>query len=503
MGSHLCEKYLKEGNRVICIDNLQTTYSSENIDHLMKDKNFTFIKHDIVNPVQIKEKIDWIFNFACPAQCVNLQYDPIHTLKTSVHGVINMLELAKEHGARIMQASSSEIYGHEPSMPQVETDCGTVNTLGPRACYDEGKRVSETLFMDYYRKYGVDVKIIRIFNTYGPRMYVRDGRVMSNFIIPALAHKDLTVYGDGSYTRSFQYIDDLVEGIDRMMKKDNFVGPVNLGNPSQITIKELAEFVIKETGSDSKIAYKEMVTDDPVRRQPDINLANKELDWRPEVSLEDGLRKTIDYFKSVQMPDEKILVFATTYFPDLGPAEKALYELSQAMPNTEFHVITTKSRSGLGEFEKIENNFIYRLGTNNFFNKCFFPIRGALKARDLNKEHKYRFVWSIMASYGGLAAVILKMINKRVNFLLSFDKTEREGRGFIKSKLFFPIYKIIFKKADSIYISDISLEKEARLFNLRSDVSIAEEGHQGFVDQVGRTYSHLLNKQEKKLPRPM
>lgn len=503
LGSHLCEKYLREGNRVIAVDNLQTTYTALNIEHLLDNKNFTFIKHDIVEPLNIDEKIDWIFNFGCPAQCVNLQWDPVHTLKTSVHGVINMLELARKNNARIMQASTSEIYGHNPKNPQKESDCGAVYTLGPRACYDEGKRVSETLLMDYYRQYGTDVKIIRIFNTYGPRMYVRDGRVMSNFIIPALQNKPITIYGDGSYTRSFQYVDDILEGIDSMMKKEDFLGPVNLGNPYEITIKELAETIIRLAESKSELIYKESVTDDPIRRQPDISLAKEKLGWEPKVSLDEGVKKTIEYFKSVEMPDKKVLVFATTYFPDLGPAETALHELTKLMPDTEFHVITTKTRKSQKDFESIGNNHVYYLGSGNVLGKYLFPIRGYLKALELSQKNKFRFAWSIMASYGALAAVLFKKNNSQINLLISFNQSELDSRGNLKSRVINPIVKWILKKADSVYLSDAALEKSANFFDKNSEIKVIDNDGKGFVDQIRRSYNHLLNKQEKKLDRPL
>lgn len=502
IGSHMCEKYLNEGCRVICIDNLQTTFSNENIEHLLGNKNFTFIKHDIINPIHFKEKIDWIFNMACPAQCVNLQWDPVHTLKTSVHGVINMLELAKEHGARILQASTSEIYGHEPKMPQVETDCGEVNTLGPRACYDEGKRVSETLMMDYYRKYGVDVRIIRIFNTYGPRMYVRDGRVMSNFIIPALEGKPLTIYGDGSYTRSFQYVDDLLNGADLMMRQEGFIGPVNLGNPHEISIKQLADLVIKETGGKSQIVYKELVTDDPVRRKPDTSLAKEKLGWESRVTLEEGMRKTIEYFKTARYPDKKILMFATTYYPDMGPAENAVMELTKSMPDTKFYIVTAKSNRKQPDFEQLDNNYIYRVGSGNVLGKFLFPFRGAKKAQELSREHRFRFVWSIMASYGGLAAVIMKFLDKNINFVLTYDKSEEENRGFLKKILLKPLYGLIFKQADSYFFSDEPVDSGVREIIDSKEVPTIKSDD-GMVEQVQATYAQLLNKQEKKLDRPM
>ncbi len=502
LGSHLCDKYIGEGHRVIAVDNLQTTFTDQNIEHLKANPNFKFIKHDIIDPIDFDEKIDWIFNMACPAQCINLQWDLVHTLKTSVHGLINMLELARKHNARILQSSTSEIYGHNPKNPQKESDCGEVNTLGPRACYDEGKRVSETLMMDYHRQYGTDVKIIRIFNTYGPRMYVRDGRVMSNFIIPALKNEPITIYGDGSYTRSFQFYTDLVEGIDRMMKADDFIGPVNLGNPHEITVKELAETIIKITQSKSQIIYKERVTDDPLRRQPDISLAKEKLGWEPKVSLEEGIEKTVEYFKSVQMPDKKILVFATTYYPDMGPAEKALEELAKLMPDTDFHIVTVKSRKNLSDTEVIGNVHIHRVGSGNVLGKYMFPLRGAKKAHALTKEHNFRFAWSIMASYGALAALLYKRKNPHTIFLLSFDKTEMDGQG-LKSKILHPIIRGIMKQADSVYLSNIEMEKNSRFFNDVKDIVIKDSYGQSFIDQIRRSYNQLLNKQEKKLERPL
>jgi len=502
IGSYLCEEYLKKGHRVVCVDNLQTTRSPKNIKHLLSNANFKFIKHDIIDPIGFKDKIDWIFNFACSGSYTSYQYDPVHTVKTNTIGVINILELAKKHQARIIQASTSEIYGDPLKTPQKETYFGNVNMLGPRACYDEGKRTAETLFMDYHREYGVDVKIIRIFNTYGPRMDLNDGRAMTNFIVNGLSNKDLAIYGDGSYTRSFQYIDDLISGIDKMMNKDNFTGPVNLGNPDERTMLDLAKMVIKMTKSKSGIVFQEKASDDPKTRCPDISLAKQELDWRPRVSLGQGLKETINYFKKVEKPDKKILVFTTTYSPDLGPAEQAIFKLSSEMPDTEFHIITTRFRKGLSSFEKINTDSIYRVGIGAKLDKYLLPVLGVLKAYKLNKVNNYRFAWSVMASYGGISAVLLKLFNKDINFLLTLDQTELSKRSFVKSKIVFPIYKIIFKKADSLYLSDISLERQAKIMTNNVDISVINSNSKSFVDQVRYTYADLLNKQEKKLARP-
>ena len=294
IGSHLCSRLLQEGNRVICLDNMFTgTY--ENIAGLYLNPNFEFVNANIINPVQIQ--VDEIYNLACPASPIQYQYDPIMTTKTSFLGALNVLELARRMNAKVLQASTSEIYGDPLVHPQTEEYRGNVNTIGPRACYDEGKRVAETLFFDFKRQYGVDIRVIRIFNTYGPKMLENDGRVVSNFIVQALHDKDITIYGDGSQTRSFCFVDDLVEGMIAVMKKDNFSGPVNLGNPQEMTILELAKKIIKMTDFKSKIVYKALPVDDPIKRKPSVELAKKELGWEPKTDIHEGLEKTITYFK--------------------------------------------------------------------------------------------------------------------------------------------------------------------------------------------------------------
>ncbi len=294
IGSHLCEKLLEQKNEVICLDNFFTG-SKQNVIHLLDNPYFELVRHDITMPYYAE--VDEIYNFACPASPVHYQFNPIKTLKTSLLGSINMLGLAKRVKAKVMQASTSEVYGNPLVHPQKEEYWGNVNPIGPRSCYDEGKRAAETVFFDYHRQNGVKIKVIRIFNTYGPRMHPNDGRVVSNFIVQALQNKPITIYGDGSQTRSFQYIDDLLNGIFKMMNSpDNFIGPVNLGNPDEFTIKELAEKVIEMTNSKSKITYLPLPQDDPLRRRPDISLAKEKLDWEPKIKLEQGLKKTIEYF---------------------------------------------------------------------------------------------------------------------------------------------------------------------------------------------------------------
>ncbi len=294
LGSFLCERLLEEGNTVICVDNFFTG-RNKNIIRLMDNMNFEVIRHDIVEPLLLE--VDWIFNLACPASPVHYQANSIKTIKTSFMGAFNMLGLAKRLKARVLQASTSEVYGDPAVHPQTESYWGHVNPIGVRSCYDEGKRIAETLFMDYYRLNHVDIKIVRIFNTYGPRMLQNDGRVVSNFISQALRNEDITVYGKGEQTRSFCYVDDLIGGFIKMMKSENFIGPVNLGNPDEYKIIELAKIIIEMTNSKSKIVYKDIPSDDPKQRKPDISLAKEKLGWEPAVPLREGLKKTIEYFE--------------------------------------------------------------------------------------------------------------------------------------------------------------------------------------------------------------
>lgn len=300
LGSHLCEQLIKQGNNIIGLDNFLTGRLS-NIDHLLKNENFKFIEHDIINKFDVSsigiKKLNLIFNFACPASPPHYQANPIHTMKTSVLGAINMLDLARNTGARILQASTSEVYGDPDIHPQVESYRGSVNPIGIRACYDEGKRCAETLFFDYKRMHNVDIRVVRIFNTYGPNMDPKDGRVVSNFIMQALKNEPITMYGDGTQTRSFCYVDDLIDVILLMMES-TVTGPINIGNPFEFDLLELANLILELTGSSSKIIFQGLPSDDPTRRRPDISLAKEKLGWEPKVKLRDGLIKTIDYFKS-------------------------------------------------------------------------------------------------------------------------------------------------------------------------------------------------------------
>lgn len=294
LGSHLCERLLKQGHDVLCVDNFFTG-TKDNIVHLLVEPNFELMRHDVTMPLYVE--VDEIYNLACPASPIHYQHDPVQTTKTSVHGAINMLGLAKRTGAKIFQASTSEVYGDPHVHPQVESYWGHVNPIGLRSCYDEGKRCAETLFFDYHRQHGLEIKVARLFNTYGPRMHPNDGRVVSNFIVQSLKGEDITLYGDGSQTRSFCYVDDQIDAFIAFMNtSQEITGPINIGNPNEFTIKMLAEKIVQLTGSQSKVSYKDLPSDDPLQRQPNISLAEKHLNWRPAVELEEGLTSTIEYF---------------------------------------------------------------------------------------------------------------------------------------------------------------------------------------------------------------
>jgi len=297
LGSHLCDRLVARGDDVLCVDNFFTG-TKRNVEHLLTSPHFELMRHDVTFPLYVE--VQRIFNLACPASPIHYQFDPVQTTKTSVHGAINMLGLAKRVKARILQASTSEVYGDPEVHPQPESYWGRVNCIGPRSCYDEGKRCAETLFFDYQRQHGLDIKVVRIFNTYGPRMHPNDGRVVSNFIVQALRGEDVTIYGDGSQTRSFCYVDDLIDGMIRLMDSEKgFTGPVNMGNPGEFTMLELAESVLRLTGSPSKLVHRPLPADDPRQRKPDIALARAKLAWEPKVTLEDGLKETIGYFRKL------------------------------------------------------------------------------------------------------------------------------------------------------------------------------------------------------------
>jgi len=478
LGSVMCKRYLAEGNRVICVDNLMKTRDTQNIDDILKHPNFRFVKHDIIEPWDPGEKIHWIFNLACPVSVLSLQVDPIHTMRTSIDGVINMLNLAKKYNARILQGSTADIYGEMKDHPFRESDFGEVNSLTPRACYENGKRAAETLFMDHHRMHGTDIRIARIFNTAGPATQMTDGRVPSIFIYNALGNRDIVIYGDGSQTRCFLHVDDQIEGLDRLMRKENFIGPVNIGNDQEITILDLAKKVIEKTNSKSKIIF-EKRDDAPLFRRPDITLVKKELGWQPTKSLDQLLDDMIAHYRKIGLPESRILVFATTYYPDAGLAEERLAELARMMPETEFHVVTTKFRRGLKRVERQDNVTIYRLGVGMPIDKYLLPILGAFKARQLDRELHFRFMWSLMASYGALAGVILKILGSKAGFIIAHHASELYGGWKAK------VAGYAERRADQVY-HGADVEKTNDLLN-----------------RVRSKYQELAMKQEGKLVRPV
>lgn len=478
LGSVMCRRYLAEGHRVIAVDNLMKTRDTRNIDDLLSDPNFRFIKHDIIEPFDPGEKIDWIVNFACPVSVISLQVDPIHTMKTSIHGVINMLELARKNGARILQGSTADIYGEMKDHPFRESDFGSVNSLTPRACYENGKRAAETLCMDHHRMYGTDIKIARIFNTAGPATQMTDGRIPSVFIYNALANRDITIYGDGMQTRCFLHVDDQIEALDRLMRTEDFIGPVNIGSDIEVTVLDLAKKVIEKADSRSKIVF-EKQDDAPRFRRPDISLAKEKLHWASRKTLDELLDDMIAAYKKEGLPEARVLVFATTYYPDAGKAEERLAALASMMPETEFHIITTKFRRGLKATERMENVTVYRLGFGMSFDKFLLPFLGSFKARSLDRELHFRFMWSLMASYGALAGVVLKMLGSKASFIIAHDASELYS-GW-KQRL----AHWTARKADQVYHGH------------------EMEGTNVLIERVRKNYQELTMKQEGKLTKPV
>lgn len=478
IGSYLCRKYVNEGHFVYCLDNLQKTQDTKNIDDLINKDNFKFIKGDVVNKIKLPQKVDWIFNMACPVSCVDLQVDPVHTMKSSIYGIINVLDLAKKDGAKVVHASSSDIYGEMVGDNKFkEEDWGSVNTLSPRACYEEGKRASETICVDYRRMYGVDVKIARFFNTSGPGTHISDGRVLSNFIFAALSGRDILIYGDGSATRTFLHLNDCIDAIDKLIKKDSdFMGPINIGNDHMVSILDLAKMVISRTGSSSKISFTD-ADDAPLNRCPEISMAKRELGWEPETSLDDLIDDMVNHYQSKGLPEGKVLVFSTTYYPNEGPAERAMMELSKKMPQTQFHIITSRFSRENKKIETIDTDIVYRVGLGKKIDKYMLPILGLLKAHKLNKENRYNFSWSIVESYGGISAAIFKFLNPKVSFIILKDNEDEGSFSRLKSFVFRKVHKL----ADKIYSKN------------KDDLE---------VSKLLGDYRELLSKQEGKLTRP-
>ncbi len=477
IGSHLCDYFIKQGHQVICVDSFFSG-KKENIQHLLGNKNFTLIRHNIIYQLKLKErKLDEIYHLACPASPVQYQFDPILTMRTSTEGTINILDLARKYNAKVLYTSTSEVYGDPLEHPQKEEYFGNVNPLGKRACYDEGKRSAECLCKDYNTQFGVDVRIVRLFNVYGPRMMFNDGRVISNFLLQALLGEDITVHGNGQQSRSFMYIDDLIPAIEKVMlvPKDKIgLGPVNLGNPDERTIASLARDIKNISGGNGQVIFMSYDTiperfGDPQRRCPDISKAKELLDWEPKIDFDFGLTKTIEDFKNRLNKKTKIIIFSPVYLPLLGPAEKAVAEITGRMPSYDFDLITTKFKKGLLAQEKIGQVNIYRVGWGNKFDKYFLPVLAAIKAVKLNKKNDYAVGWGVMASYGSLAALIFSFFS-RVAILVSLYEDKIDYRAF-KRRLYIPLYKLIFRKAHKLQlVADLT---EQQLAWLEDDKNIS------------------------------
>lgn len=471
IGSHLCEHLLKKGYKVICVDSFFSG-KKDNIAHLLNDKNFVLVRHNIIYPLKQKfESIDEIYNLACPASPMQYQFDPILTLRTSVDGTRQMLDLARKYNARFLQTSTSEVYGDPLEHPQKEEYFGNTDPLGKRSCYDEGKRAAESLCKDYHEQYGVDVRITRLFNVYGPHMMFNDGRVVSNFILQALLNEDITIHGSGQQSRSFMYIDDLLVAFDRIMELPfDKIGwrPVNLGNPDERTIEQLAEKIKIAAKSKSQIVYFDYDKvpsrlGDPQRRCPDITRARTILAWEPIVNFEEGLEKTIADFHKRLDNKTRLAVFLPSYYPIAGPAEKAVKDITDQLITYDFDLFVAKLKKGLKDEEKIGRVNVYRLGMGNVFDKFLLPFLGAKKALSLNKTRNYQGTWGIMASYGSLAAVIFSIFSRKA-LMVSLYEGQIKERWAIKNKILKPFYRLIFKKANYLQIvSDLNQQQLAWL----------------------------------------
>lgn len=453
IGSHLCDYLMGQGHEVVCIDSFFSG-KKENIAHHIGNSRFTLIAHDVRKPLRVNGKIDRIYHLACPASPVQYQFDPVMTLETSVLGTHHMLKLARMTGARLLFTSTSEVYGDPLEHPQKESYFGNVDPIGKRACYDEGKRAAEALCKDYREQYGVDARIVRLFNIYGPRMMFSDGRVLSNFILQSLLGEPITVHGDGTQTRSFLYVDDLIPALEKRMEmlSDDW-RPVNLGNPDERRMIDLAVSVKEKTGSASPIAHV-TVGDvpnrigDPKQRCPDITRAKTLLGWEPRIGFAEGLEKTIADFKKRLDHRPHVLVFATTYAPHMGPAEEAMQEIMKRSPGWEFDILTAKLDANLPAQTHDGRVHVYRLGRGTRLDKFLLPIRAAWFARTLHREYSYQIAWAIMASYGALAATLFSsLLRSRVPFLLSVYEGSIETKMLSRGRWLSLVYRIIFRHA--------------------------------------------------------
>ena len=505
IGSHLCGRLLRDNHEVICLDNLYSG-SLGNIKKFLTNPRFTFINHDITKPFRFA--VDQIYNLACPASPTSYQIDKVYTLKTNILGALNVLELAKATGARVLQASTSEVYGDPLEHPQRETYFGNVNFTGPRSCYDEGKRAAETLFFDYHREYKVDIRVVRIFNTFGPKMALNDGRVISNFISQALRGEDLTVYDKGRQTRSFMYVDDLIEGLVSVMGNDDFVGPVNLGNPYEITIRKLAEKIIEMTNSTSKIVYLAPLQNDPQRRLPDITLAKEKIGWSPKYgkgNFEFCLANTIEYFAARIGEKVNILVFSTAYrYPSaefMDAPQMHLKDLIEEIPYFHFHIVTGRWDKNERKFHGGDNFTIHRIGIGNAFDKYLFTLLSPFKAMKLHKQHRFALSYSIRATYALLPSLFFKLFY-RVPFMIMIHKHDFSPSTIKKAKIISPIYRLVFRKSSAIHMPDEELVRKIGDVNrnLATDILSIESTVE--IRKIKEAFHRIINEADKRLVKP-
>ncbi len=502
VGSNLIGYLLNLGNKVIVIDNFYSG-RKENIQEYVKNENFSLFVYDIRKPIKFlkNHKIDEIYHLASLASPDHYLFDPVATLETNVLGAKNILDLALEKKAKILFTSTSEVYGDPLVHPQDETYFGNVNPIGRRSCYDEGKRAAETLFMDYHRQYGLDIRIVRLFNVYGPKMAINDGRVISNFVVQALENQKISIYGDGSHTRSFMYIDDLLSALILVMEQTKDIEPINLGNPQEYTILELAEITKLITKSNSDFEFVDLDSqpgrlDDPKVRKPDITKAKSLINWEPKTQLQDGLIKTIEHFKSVLGNKDRICILSTAYFPIEGPAEQMVREITRRLGYWEFDLITAKL-SNLESFEKISNVNIYRLGNGRTFDKYIFPFLAMKKFRELNKKNNYSVLWSVMATYAGLAAFMITVFIKRIPLMITMDKGEASKRTQTRAKIIYPVYSRILKHSHVIISFNNEINDKLKMLkNEKSILNIISEDNISKWDVISKKVKETLQRLE-------
>ncbi|MEK7644005.1 MAG: GDP-mannose 4,6-dehydratase [Patescibacteria group bacterium] len=483
VGSHLIDFLLREGHEVICLDSFFSG-QKQNISHNFGNPRFSFLKYDIREPLTgfYRQKIDRVYNLACPASPVQYQFDPILTLETSVKGVQNVLELAIRTGARVLHTSTSEVYGDPLEHPQKESYFGNVNTVGMRSCYDEGKRAAETLCKDYHEEHGVDVRLVRIFNTYGPRMMFNDGRVLSNFILQALLGEDLTVHGDGRQTRSFMYIDDLVSGMNKCLETDlPEWGPINLGNPEERTINDLALAVIHSTSSKSRLVHIDLNdipsrAGDPKQRCPDIARAKKLLGWEPTIDFNTGLDKTIADFRGRLENRPHVALFCKEFSARNSMVQQSVREIAKRLPGYEFDLIASHTDSDKEENPRIH---IYRTKNNSVFSRWFFFVSAALKAKKLHRKYNYQIIWAITIGHGAFAAAFFSWFCRgKVPFLLSVYERNITEKMIARGRITSPIYKFIFRHAHRWQVvGDMSEIQRSLLKNDRAVIPVKFDGN--------------------------